>query len=152
MLERLLAKWNGAAVPPTPTPLPPPLYSLWDVFKIVVFVMVWYITTDANKALVAAVDYGRLVGNLGGNIDVLPYASWLGAKVGIMQGAIMTAKALVTIWAGPTILTYLGPVIMAGFRAPIELVLEFRQAWNAKPRDKKDDGTDKDPKDPKAPL
>lgn len=134
-------------IPPTPIP-PIKLNTIWDVCKVIIFVMVWYITTDANRALVAAVDYMKLVEPLGHGIAILPQASWLGAQVGFIQGAIMAAQTLVTIWAGPTVFTYLGPVLMSAFRAPINLVLEFRRAWNAKPRKKDGDDGDDDSDNP----
>lgn len=141
-------KPQDPALPSPPGPLPPPpLNTFWDIAKIVIFVMVWYIASDANKALVAAVDYGKLVEAVSGTgVSGLIQVSWLGAKVGIVQGILITAQALVTIWAGPTVFAYLGPVLVAAFRTPIALLIEFRNAWKAQPRDKR--GDEPEPEDP----
>lgn len=127
---------------PSPTPVPPPtplpqfpLDTIWDVAKIVIFVLVWYVTNDANRALIAYVDYGKLATASSSLIG----ASWQGAMVGVLQGLIMSVQALAVIWASPTLFLYLGPVLTAAFKTPIKIVAEFRRALNPKT----DDGSDK---------
>lgn len=131
----------GPSTPPPPEPPLPPIHlsTIRDVLKIVIFVTVWYIAADANRALIAAVDYAKLAGasGIGGDISLLPGVTWLGARIGLLQGLIMSAQALVTIWAGPTVFTYLGPVLTAAFKTPIALIAELRRAWSAKADDKK---------------
>ncbi|MBX9687059.1 MAG: hypothetical protein K2X27_10180 [Candidatus Obscuribacterales bacterium] len=130
---------------PPPNPLPPiPIATLFDIARIVIFVTVWYITTDANNALSASVDYYKMA--VPGS--TLLGLSWAGAQIGLLQGLIISAKALVTIWAGPTLFNYLGPVLTSAFRTPINLLIEFRQAW-LKPRKKDDNTPDDDHTDPK---
>lgn len=130
---------------PHPTPLPPPikLETVMDVLKIVAFVMLWYICSDANKALVAAVDYDRMAAGGGSLI----YLSFQGAMIGVLQGLIMSVQALALIWASPTLFIYLGPVLTAFMKTPLKLIAEFRQAL--KPRNK--DGSGQEGIDEKRP-
>lgn len=130
---------NTPPLPPVPpTPIPQiPLDTLWDVAKIVIFVMLWYITTDANRALSAAVDYGKLAESGKSLLGI----SWSGALIGILQGAIMSVQALAVIWASPTLFVYLGPVLSAALKTPIKLVAEFRNALQ--PRSKDGSGDEK---------
>ena len=129
---------------PSPTPVPPPtplpqvpLETIWDVAKIVIFVLVWYVTNDANKALIAYVDYGKLAADSHSLLGV----SWQGACVGVLQGLIMSVQALVVIWGSPTLFIYLGPVLTAAFKTPIKIVAEFRRALNPKTDDGDKGGT-----------
>ena len=118
-------------VPPS-SPLPPiPLDTIWDVAKIVIFVVVWYITNDANKALCAHTDYAKIATDSQTLIGV----TWHGASIGLLQGLIMSAQALAIIWASPTLFLYLGPVLSAALKTPIKLVAEFRRAMNPKSSD-----------------
>lgn len=112
-------------IPPGPLPLPQiPLETVWDVAKIVIFVLTWYITNDANKALIHYVDYSRMAADSNSLIG----ASWSGASIGMLQGLIMSVQALAIIWASPTLFLYLGPVLSAALKTPIQLVAEFRRA------------------------
>lgn len=130
--------------PPLPMPLPPiQLETIWDVAKIVLVVVVFYITRDANNALNAAVDYSKLAAAH----QSLCSISWHGAMIGLLQGMIMAVQALVIIWGSPTLFTYLGPVLNAFMKTPIKIVADFRRAIN--PRSK--DGGDKDDDDKKDP-
>jgi hypothetical protein len=124
------------STPPDP-PIPPiQLNTIWDAAKIVTFVLVWYITSDANHALTANVDYAKL--SAAGS--TLCGISWAGAKIGILQGLIMSVQALAVIWASPSLFTALGPVLQAAFRTPIKIVAEFRRALQ--PKSKDGDGDD----------
>lgn len=158
---------NGPALPgpgPGPGPLPPfppnvELKTLWDVAKILIAVLVWYITADANKAFMAAMDYSKLsqLGSVFGWGPVPSAAAW-GAYYGIFQGIIQGVRVLVFFWAGPAFFLYLGPVLSMAFAPIIKAVQGFRLAWDGKlvtdeekdPRNKKDpnDPNKKDPKDP----
>jgi hypothetical protein len=118
------------------------LKTVWDVAKIVIFVTVWYITSDANHALTAAVDYAKVAGAS----HSLPHASWLGARIGLLQGLIMSVQALAIIWASPTLFAYLGPVLTAALDTPIKLVAKLRRAIGSRNKpgdDSDDDGDDK---------
>lgn len=132
----------GTPNPPIPpTPLPPiPLNTIWDLFKIVAFVMLWYITTDANKALVAAVNYDELARQGGSLLGV----SFRGATVGILQGLIMSVQALAIIWASPTMFVYLGPVLTAAFKTPLKIIADFRQALKPRNKDGENSGQEKE--------
>ena len=159
---------NGPALPgpgPGPGPLPPfppnvELKTLWDVAKILIAVLVWYITADANKALIAAIDYSKLsqLGSVWG-IGPVPSAAAWGGYYGIMQGLIQGVRVLVFFWAGPAFFLYLGPVLNMAFAPIIKAVQGFRQAWDGKvvddgekdPRNKKDPNDKKDPPDKKGP-
>lgn len=131
---------NTPPIPPLPpTPIPPiELNTIWDVAKIVIFVTVWYITSDANHALTAAVDYSKVAAGSSSLVN----ASWNGATIGVLQGLIMSVQALAIIWASPTLFAYLGPVLTAAFRTPIKLLAELRRAIGS--RSKPGDGNDKD--------
>jgi hypothetical protein len=126
-------------IPPIPPgPVPIPFDTIWDMAKIVIFVVVWYATSDANHALTAAVDYAKLPGPT----STLTGVSWMGAKIGILQGLIMAVQALAIIWASPTLFIYLGPVLSSAFRTPIRLVAEFRRALSSKSTDSSDQDGD----------
>jgi len=122
----------GPKIPPPTPPIPKgpflfppvPLETVWDVAKIVIFVLTWYITNDANKALIHYVDYNQMAADS----SSLMSASWQGASIGILQGMIMSVQALAIIWASPTLFFYLGPVLSAALKTPIQLVAEFRRA------------------------
>ncbi len=130
--------------PPPPTPLPPlELKTVWDVAKIVIFVVVWYVTSDANRALTAYVDYAKIAADA----HSIAGASWHGASIGILQGLIMSVQALVVIWASPTMFIYLGPVLTAALQTPIKLVAEFRRALSPKTSDGGDKKADSDKSD-----
>jgi len=119
-------------LPPIPAPPSPiELKTIWDIGKIVAFVVLWYITSDANKALDASVDYTKLVGTTCG-------VTWMGAKFGLLQGLIMSVQALAIIWASPTLFIYLGPVLTSAFRTPLRLVADFKRAMSSKSKDGKD--------------
>lgn len=145
---------TGPLPPGPPGPLPPvELKTVWDLAKIVLFVVVWYISVDANRALQAAVDYTRVAQTaipmdwpIFGN-SILPQVTWEGAKIGLLQGLIVAVQALVTVWAGPTLFTYLGPVLTSAFMVPIKLVAEFRRAWKGAATDGSKDSTDDKKKD-----
>ena len=148
---------------PGPGPLPPfppnvELKTLWDVAKILIAVLIWYVTADANKALVMAVDYSKLsqAGSFLGLGPVASATAW-GAYYGILQGLIQGVRVLVFFWAGPAFFLYLGPVLNAAFAPVIRAVQSFRVAWmggseEKDPRNKKDPTDDKkDPNDKKDP-
>ncbi len=128
-------------IPPPSPPIPPggpfplpqiPLETVWDVARIVIFVLTWYVTNDANKALVHYVDYSQMAADS----NSLMGASWQGASIGLLQGMIMSVQALAIIWASPTLFLYLGPVLSAALKTPIQLVAEFRRALHPPEGDK----------------
>lgn len=129
---------GSGPIPPFPVPPSPPieLKTFFDLLKIVLFVVVWYIAVDANRALQGAVNFDKL-GETAASTEcwffgksILPDVTWQGAKIGFLQGLIVAVQALVTVWAGPTLFVYLGPVLTTAFQVPIKLVGEFRRAWN----------------------
>ncbi len=144
---------NGGTIPaPNPNPKPPPtgpdsplpplppvplppikLETIADVCKIVFFVVIWYVTSDANHALTASVDYSAIASTH----NSLWGASWHGASIGFLQGCIMAVQGLAVIWASPTLFAYLGPVLSAALATPIKLVADFRRALH--PRSGDDD-------------
>ncbi|MBX9690201.1 MAG: hypothetical protein K2X27_26045 [Candidatus Obscuribacterales bacterium] len=133
---------NTPPTPPFPPipPIPPiKIETLFDLAKIVLVVVIWYITTNANSALMAGVDYGKIAESSSSLLS----ASFKGAMIGLLQGLILSVQALITIWASPTLFLYLGPVLTAALKTPIKLVAEFRSALS--PR--KGDDPDKKPAD-----
>ena len=143
-------KTNESPAAPGPLPPPPPaveLKTIWDVLKILIAVLVWYITADANKALIAAIDYSKLsqLGPVWGMSTVPSAAAW-GAWFGVMQGMIQGVRVLVFFWAGPAFFIYLGPVLTAAFAPAIKLVQGLSLAWSGKAVD-----DSKEPNNKKAP-
>ncbi len=148
---------SGPTMPgPGPGPLPPfppnvELKTLWDVAKILIAIMVWYITADANKAFMAVMDYSKLsqLGSVWG-MGPIPSATAWGAYYGVLQGFIQGIRVLVFFWAGPALFLYLGPVLSYAFAPIIKLVQGFKAAWDGKVVEdgEKDPRNKKDPKDP----
>lgn len=142
-------KTPSGPFPPFPVPPTPPieLKTVYDLLKIVAFVVVWYVATDANRALSGAVNFDKLAETTQAvecpffGTSVLPAVTWTGAKIGLLQGLIVAVQALVTVWAGPTLFVYLGPVLTSAFMVPIKLLGDIRKAWNGSTTDpKKGDG------------
>lgn len=131
-------KPTGPSEPRAPGPLPPSpptveLKTIWDVVKILIAVTIWYITADANKALIAAVEYGKLsqLPAFWGLPHPFSATAW-GGWFGLWQGLIQSVRVVVFFWAGPAFFLYLGPVLNAAFAGPLQIVKNFRVAWNAK--------------------
>jgi hypothetical protein len=121
---------------PNPTPAPPDLKSLRDVIKILVAVIVWFVTTDANKALMAVVDYAKVAQHVPiWHLPFLPSVAILGGAIGLLQGVILAVKALVFFWVGPTFFTALIPILTAAAKFPTQFVSDIRRAWAVGRRD-----------------
>ncbi len=136
-------------LPPLPPQTPIELRTLFDIAKIVIFVVIWYVAVDANRALQGAVDFAKLSETAKPadtwffGVSTIPAVTWLGAKIGLLQGLIVAVQALVTVWAGPTLFLYLGPVLTTAFQVPIKLLGDFSRAWRGSTVDPKKGNDDK---------
>jgi hypothetical protein len=128
--------------PSPPTPPVPPLTSSKDAVKVFIGVLLWFVTLDANRALVATVDFAKLATH---PLVVhspwflpLPSVAFVGGSVGLLQGLILGIQALVFFWVGPTFFVALGPVLSSAVRTPLQVVAEIRRAWFSKKNDSVD--------------
>ena len=113
-----------------------------ELLKIMLAMIVWLAMTDANHALTAAVDYSKLRAVAGMLIQVpaLHFSYYLpaialsalaGLKIGFLQGALVSIKALIFLWIGPSMFKALGPVMSAALKIPTRIVADLRRAWSA---------------------
>jgi hypothetical protein len=123
--------------PPNSDPNKPPVTkpSSWgDNLKIFFVVVIWYVTTDANRALIAHVDYTKLAVHPPiYDFGILGSVILIGGFVGLIQGVILAIKALVFFWAGPSFFELLTPVLTAAAKFPTEFVANLRRAWMIRP-------------------
>ncbi len=127
---------------PNPAPAPPDVKSLRDVVKIMVAVIVWFVTTDANRALMATVDYAKLAAHgTVFHLPLLPSVAIAGGTIGLLQGFILAIKALVFFWVGPTFFDALLPVLTSAAKFPMQFVSDIRHAWVVGRRDDQGTGT-----------
>ena len=130
---------------PRPTPTPPAIKGWQDVVKVLFSAIVWFAAVDANQAFKGQVDFTKLSGwdvnlpfGLSFHLPALTQTA-SGFSLGLYQGLILAAQAVILIWMGPTLIKYLQPALTAFARFPIKLIGDLRKAWSGKPLDDKDD-------------
>jgi hypothetical protein len=102
------------------------------VLKIIVAVTFWFTTTDAAASLRDAsryVDLGRAISLLHLPLGGVPNIVMWGLSLGVVHGFILSIKALVFVWVGPTFFEYLYPVFVAASRISARVVTDARRAW-----------------------
>lgn len=128
---------NGATPLPVPVPLPAPptmdLKTIFDVLRVMVAVVIWYLMNGATDIL------GKLIE---AHSQAPLTFSAVGCIMGlhVLLGVAYGIKALDFFWAGPSFFEALAPVMALASRLGSNFVAAFTRAWRTS---KNDDGTGK---------